>query len=114
MTLLQQYAFSWLSASTIYLIQYRKFNDNVLRGLQVVQSSSNSLNKCRFDSESILWSWIGLIHAAHCSGIQCESIFNQTMYSVAYNSSPKRSYRCMFFKEVKLTVRCQIIVNKIA
>ena len=52
--------------------------------------------------------------AAHCSGKQCESIFNQTKYSVAYKSSRKSSYRCMFFKEVKLTVRCQIIVNKIA
>ena len=68
MTLWQQYAFSWLSASTIYFIQYRKFNDNVLRGLQVVQSSSKSLNKWRFDSKSIPWSWIGLIHTAHCSG----------------------------------------------
>ena len=85
MTLWQQYAFSWLSASTIYLIQYRKFNDNVLRGLQVVQSSSNSLNKWRFDSESIPWFWIGLIHAAHGSGKQCESIFNQTKHSVVYS-----------------------------
>ena len=68
MTLWQQYTFSWLSASTIYLIQYRKFNDNVLWGLQIVQSSSNSLNKWRFDSEFIPWSWIGLIHAAHGNG----------------------------------------------
>ena len=83
-------------------------------GLQVVQSSSNSLNKWRFDSESISWSWIGLIHAAHWSGKQCESIFNQTKHSVAYKSCRKSSYRCMFFKEVKLTIRCQIIVNKIA
>ena len=77
-----------------------------------MQSSSNSLNKWRFDSKSIPWSWIGLIHAAHCSGKQCESIFNQTKYSVAYKSSRKSSYSCMLFKEVKLTVRCQIIVNK--
>ena len=68
MVLWQQYTFSWLSASRIYLIQYRKFNDNVLWGLQVVQSSSNSLNKWRFDSEFSPWSWIAIIHAAHGNG----------------------------------------------
>ena len=39
------YCFLYNSWYTIYLIQYRKFNDNVLWGLQVVQSSSNSLHE---------------------------------------------------------------------
>ena len=62
------YCFFYNSWYTIYLIQCRKFNDNVLWGLQVVQSSSNSLNKWRFDSEFSPWSWIAIIHAAHGNG----------------------------------------------
>ena len=43
------------------------------------------MNKWRFDSEFTPWSWIGLIHAANGNGKQCELIFNQTKYSVAYS-----------------------------